>query len=197
RDINYDPTKGWFMSQRFAWYGLIPGLEKEFFLRSETKLEGYFTFFDIPITERWHFKLVGAAYSGLSVVLPVPNSLFSNSNKLYIDGMFNGRGWTNIYNSVRGKIMWSNRFELHIPLVPNILGLSGFFDAAVVKKEPHQLFSDLHLEDFYFSFGPGIRFLLPQFPLHLLFATTFKYDGTKVNWNGVFQFVLSFNLTNR
>ena len=32
RDINYDPSKGWFMSQRFSWHGLIPYYEKEFFL---------------------------------------------------------------------------------------------------------------------------------------------------------------------
>ena len=28
RDINYDPSKGWFMSQRFSWHGLIPYYEK-------------------------------------------------------------------------------------------------------------------------------------------------------------------------
>ena len=41
RDINYDPTKGWFFSERLAWYGLIPEVEKEFYLRSDTKLESY------------------------------------------------------------------------------------------------------------------------------------------------------------
>ena len=46
RDINYDPTKGWFASERLAWYGLIPGVETEFFLRSDTKLEGYFKLFE-------------------------------------------------------------------------------------------------------------------------------------------------------
>ena len=64
RDISYDPSKGWFASERLTWYGLIPGLEKEFFLKSETKLEGYLTLFDVPLTEDFNLKGVLAAYTG-------------------------------------------------------------------------------------------------------------------------------------
>ena len=199
RDISYDPSRGWFVSQRIGWYGLIPGLEKEFFLKSDTKLEGYFTLFNIPITKAWSLKAVFAAYTGLTAIFPVPGTLLGDSNKAYIDGMFNGRGWTSIYNKVRGKAMLSNRVELRIPIFPNIVGVDGFFDAAAVTTDVKTMFNSLSVNDFYFSFGPGLRFLLPQFPLHLLYAWTFKHSDAK-GWyfndpNGVF--VLSFNITNR
>ena len=199
RNISYDPSRGWFVSQRLGWYGLIPGLEKEFFLKSDTKLEGYFTLFNIPITKAWSLKAVFAAYTGLTAIFPIPGTLLGDSNKAYIDGMFNGRGWTSIYNKVRGKAMLSNRVELRIPIFPNIVGVDGFFDAAAVTTDVKTMFNSLSVNDFYFSFGPGLRFLLPQFPLHLLYAWTFKYSDAK-GWyfndpNGVF--VLSFNITNR
>jgi outer membrane protein insertion porin family len=198
RDINYDPTKGWFTSERIAWYGLIPGVEKEFFLRSDTKLEGYLTLFNIPFGDKWSFKGVLAAYTGFSAIFPIPGSLLGDSNKVYIDGMFNARGWTSIYNSTRGKAMLSNRLELRIPLVPNVIGIDGFFDAAAVKSDVSSMFNSLSLSDFYYSVGPGIRFLLPQFPLHLLFANTFRYtESDGFYWVKNWQFVLSFNITNK
>jgi outer membrane protein insertion porin family len=198
RDINYDPSKGWFTSERVAWYGLIPGLEKEFFFRSDTKLEGYLTLFNIPFGEKWALKGVLAAYTGFSAIFPVPGSLLGDSNKVYIDGMFNARGWTDIYNSTRGKAMLSNRLEFRIPLVPNVIGIDAFFDAAAVKSDVSSMCTDLSLSDFYCSVGPGVRFLLPQFPLHLLFANTFRYNDSKgFYWVNNWQFVLSFNITNK
>ncbi|MBQ9631271.1 MAG: outer membrane protein assembly factor BamA [Treponema sp.] len=195
RDINYDPSKGWFLSERLAWFGLIPGLEREFFLRSDTKLEGYVTLFNIPIKERWAFKAVLAAYTGITAIVPVPGSSFTDSSKVYVDGMFNGRGWGEVSeNEKRGKFMLSNRLELRLPVVPNILGLTGFFDMVALKTD-----QKLSKDDLYFSFGPGLRILLPQFPLHLLWAWTFKHDGF-YGGNGKparGQFVLSFNMINR
>ncbi|WP_407426161.1 outer membrane protein assembly factor BamA [Treponema sp.] len=206
RDINYDPSKGWFASQRFTWYGLTP-IETEFFLRTDTKLEKYFTLLKFPVTETWDFKLVLMGYSGLSMQFPKTGSSIGDSSRLYIDGMFNGRGWTSIYNKVRGKAMWSNIIELRMPVVPGVLALDLFADAAVVKEEPYML-GDLQKEDFFFSCGPGIRFTIPQFPLRLLFANTGKYGSTsssdkygagdgKWHWDKNWKFVLSFNITNK
>lgn len=198
RDINYDPSTGWFASERAAWYGLIPGVEHEFYFRTDTKLEAYLKVCDIPLFNNyWNFKVVLAAYTGLSAVVPIPGSLFGDSSKVYIDGMFNGRGWTNIYNDARGKAMLSNRLEVRIPLFQGVIGLDGFFDAVAVKDEPEQIFNGLSVEDFYFSFGPGLRFLVPQFPLHLLFANKFRIKDGEVEWDSKWQFVLSFNVTNR
>ena len=196
RDINYDPSKGWFASQRLTWYGLTP-LETEFFLRTDTKFEKYFTLFKLPVTETWDFKLIFMAYSGLSMQFPKPGTGIGDSSRLYIDGMFNARGWTSIYNKVRGKAMWSNIIELRVPVVPGILALDFFGDAAVITREPYQL-QNITLSDFYCSTGPGIRFSIPQFPLRLLFANTFKFDEDKnVKWDRNWKFVLSFNIPNQ
>ncbi len=197
RDINYDPTRGWFASQRLTWYGLTP-IETEFFLRSDTKLEKYFTLLNIPVTESWNWKMVFAAYSGLSLEVPTPGTGIGNTSKLYIDGMFNARGWTNIYNKHRGRALWSNILELRMPIVPGVLAIDWFGDAAAIKDSPYSMFNDLDITDFYFSTGPGLRFSIPQFPLRLLFANTFKMDKDyNVEWDNKWKFVLSFNITNK
>ena len=198
RDINYDPSKGWFFNQRLAWYGLIPVLEKEFYLRTDTKLEGYLTLFDIPIANGyWNLKAVLAGYVGLSCLFPVPGTLFSSSSQVYVDGMFNGRGWDSVSTTARGKSMLSARAELRIPIFTGMLGLDGFFDAVSVTSTVSDMFEDWSNQAWYFSFGPGLRFLMPQFPLHLLFANTFKYSDGSVSWQDTMKFVLSFNVTNK
>ena len=197
RDVNYDPSKGWFASQRLTWYGLTP-IETEFFLRSDTKLEKYFTLFNLPITESWNWKMVFAAYSGLSLEFPTPDSGIGNTSKLYIDGMFNARGWTSIYNKHRGRALWSNILELRMPVVPGVLAIDWFGDAAAIKESPYEMFNNLSVTDFYFSTGPGLRFSIPQFPLRLLFANTFKMDKDyNIEWDNKWKFVLSFNITNK
>jgi outer membrane protein insertion porin family len=194
RDLSYDPSKGWFMSQRFSWHGLVPYYEKEFFLKSDTKLEGYFKLFDLPVTEKWSFKMVFAAYTGITSIIPC--SEVSDGNKAYIDGMINGRGWTEVYKETKGMFMLSNRLELRMPIVPGIVGIDGFWDAIAVKPKLHDL-SSLSMNDFYFSFGPGIRFLLPQLPLHLVFAWRYRViEGVPKFAYNPFQFVLSFNIVN-
>lgn len=195
RDVSYYPTKGWFTSQNFTWYGLIPGLEKEFFLRTDTKLEGYLKLMDIPFTDDYSLKLILSGYSGISVLFPTASGI-TDSHKLYIDGMFNGRGWKENYKVNKGQVLISNKLELRLPIVPGIIGVDAFFDAAAIKSSFQDL-SSLSINDFYFSFGPGVRFLHPQFPLHLLFAWKFKTtDGVPSFDTNPFQFVLSFNITN-
>ena len=204
RDINYDPSKGWFASERLTWNGLIPKLESEFFLRSETKLEAYLTLFDFKLTDSYNLKSVLSVYTGFSNVFQASDFLGEGS-MLSIDGMFVGRGWSDLYYKVRGKSMLANNIELRIPFVPGYIGGDLFFDSVAVKKDIGSMFSDLSINDFYFSFGPGIKFLIPQFPLHLLFAWKFKCENGQIKWADQllenpgkrFQFVLSFNIVNR
>ena len=204
RDISYDPGKGWFASQKFVFNGLVPVLEKEFFLSSETKLEGYFTMFDFTKDSNNPFKGIFAAYTGLTMLFPINNSIISDSNKPYIDGMLTGRGWAELYRSAdtKGKILWNTQIELRFPLVAGVLGVDLFHDAVAVKPEVGQMFTNLSLNDFYFSMGPGIRFLLQQFPLHFMFTWRYQIIDGKVVWGGKngynpYQFVLSFNIVNR
>ena len=150
---------------------------------------------DIPFTDDYSLKLILSGYSGISVLFPTASGI-TDSHKLYIDGMFNGRGWTENYKVNKGQVLISNKLELRLPIVPGIIGVDAFFDAAAIKSSFQDL-SSLSINDFYFSFGPGVRFLHPQFPLHLLFAWKFKTtDGVPSFDSNPFQFVLSFNITN-
>ncbi len=195
RNINFDPSAGWFGSQRLAWIGLTPW-ETEYFLKSDTKLEKYFTLLNFAVTENYTFKLVLEGYTGLTVELPAPGTAIGRSSLLYVDGMFNGRGWTNIYNDYRGQAMWSSNIELRAPLVPGVLAVDWFTDAVAICSEIDGL-KNLKTEDFFFSTGPGIRFCIPQFPLRLLFANTFKVIDSQVEWKNQWKFVLSFNIINK
>ncbi len=200
RNINYDPSEGWFASQRFGWYGLIPVLEKEFFLKSDTKAEYYHTLFDVPLSESFNLKGIFAAYTGLTILVPAGNSTITDSNRLYIDGMFNGRGWTELYRnaSLKGLAMWSSNIELRVPVVPGVLGVDLFHDVVTVKPTIGSMFTSLKLDDFYCSFGPGLKFLIPQLPLHLLFTFRYKFENNIPKFDKQpFQFVLSFNLVNK
>jgi outer membrane protein insertion porin family len=77
----------------------------------------------------------------------------------------------------------------------------------VVKYNQGDLFTNVTVDDFLFSFGPGLRFSMPQFPLRLLFSFAFKSENGEIKWlnsSGVLNatspqpvFVLSFNLPNR
>ena len=144
RDVNYDPSTGWFINERVAWYGLIPGLEQEFYFRTDTKLESYLKLFDIPLFNNfWNFKAVLACFTQFTGIFPVPGSLFGDSSKVYIDGMFNARGWTSIYNDqkARGKSMFSNRIELRIPIFQGVIGLDAFFDACAATDTVENMFT--------------------------------------------------------
>jgi len=199
RDFVYDPSKGWFLSQQFSFFGIFPKIESEYFFRSETKGELYFTLLDYPVAESWHLKFVLAFYSGFSFQIPTVGNSISRLNKLTIDGMFNGRGWYNAGGAGQGDVMQSNWIEFRMPLAQGIISFDFFFDAIATKSDLKSLKS-LSINDYYFSFGPGIRFTLPQFPLRLMFANTFRSNNGKPYWgNGKgadWKFVLSFNIPN-
>ena len=217
RNIAYDPSTGWFASQRITWYGLFKeGFfpfaenwgEEEFYLRTDTKLERYFTLLNIPVTEKWSFKAVLMGYTWFAFQFEALDSTIKKNSRLYIDGMFNGKGWT-IYNADegRGRMMWTNSIELRIPIVPGMMSIDAWFDAVAIADYPYN-FSSLTEEDWYFSFGPSLRFTIPQFPLRLIFANPFRIiDGNVVftdqdgdgdyDWTSNWHFVLSFNITNR
>lgn len=199
RDIFYDASKGWFASQRLSWTGLIPSIETEFFLRSDSKFEFYFTLLDAPVTDIWNLKFVFFAYTGLSFLTPTTNTAISNDSKLLVDGMFNGRGWNNARDN-RGNALWSTNLELRFPVAPGMLSLDAFYDIAVVKDTLKDLTS-LSQDDFYYSFGAGLRISVPQFPLKFLWGFPYKYENGNFQWKNNTQFpvefILSFNLINR
>ncbi|MCQ2981478.1 MAG: outer membrane protein assembly factor BamA [Treponemataceae bacterium] len=195
RDIYYDPSKGWFASQKLAFTGLLPN-ESDYFLRSDTKIEGYLPICNIPIGDSFDFKLTLAGFSSLTNLTPFFGDEISHSSTLFIDGMFNGRGWSTLAGT-RGHTMWSNSVELRSPIVAGMVAADFYFDAVVLKDDMQALLNNTSLEDFYFSYGPGIRFSIQQFPLRLLFANTFQIKDGNIEMEKKGAFTLSFNIANR
>ena len=200
RDINYDPSSGWFFSEQVTFTGLFPKIEDEYFFRSETKAEAYLQLLDYPISDSWNLKFVLALYSGFAFQIPLPNSAISESNKLAVDGMFTGRGWLGLGPAGRGDFLLNHWIELRWPLWPGILALDLFADAAAIKPKLTDA-KALTLNDYYFSFGPGLRILIPNFPLRLMVADTFKAKNGQIIWGdgskkSSWQFVLSFTVLN-
>jgi outer membrane protein insertion porin family len=216
RDLFYDPSRGYYASQRFGFYGLFP-LEQEHYIRSDTKAEYFLTLFNIPVTDTWSFKMVLALHSGISLIFPqfgMQDPKVEDTNKLSIDGMFIGRGWTEERIRSRGFALWENWAEFRIPLVPSLITLDLFFDADMVpnlssqlgtgEKTPAEFFNH-SIEDWRFGFGGGFRFTIPQFPLRFLFVKRFRVLDGAFQWEpgnmfrrgntGGIDFVISFALT--
>ncbi|MDR2404623.1 MAG: outer membrane protein assembly factor BamA [Spirochaetaceae bacterium] len=183
RDIYYDPSKGYYGIQRLGFYGLFP-FEREHYIKTETKAEWFITLFSLPITETYSLKAVFGVHSGLSFIVREPGYSavrIESANMLSVDGMFVGRGWTD-KRSDRGLALWENWAELRFPIAPGLLALDMFFDAAAKKNTPADFFLNFQPEDMLYSFGGGIRFSIPQFPLRFLLAKRFKVENGAFQW---------------
>jgi len=191
RDIFYDPSRGYYLYERFGVYGILKN-EREHYLRSDTKAQYYLTLFNVPVTDNWRFKGVLAMHAGLSGIFDqkqpgkpgvVPD--MEDANKLAIDGMFVGRGWSEY--SQKGLLLFDAWVELRFPLITGILALDLFFDVAALETEQGYYFyknsagkSNFPQENFRFSFGGGLRFTMPQFPLRLSLVKCFKIEDNEV-----------------
>jgi outer membrane protein insertion porin family len=200
RDVYYDPSRGYYGIQRFGYYGIFD-YERERYLKSDTKAEFFLTLLNLPVTDNYSFKAVFGVHSGLSFILPqfgFDHPEIENTNKLVIDGMFNARGWTD-QRLNRGLALLENWAEIRMPIVPGILSLDWFFDAAVVKETPESFFNKLSIEDMRFSLGGGLRFAISQFPFRFIFAKRFHVVDGAVEWvdgnMGNLDFVISFALS--
>jgi outer membrane protein insertion porin family len=188
RDIYYDPSKGYYAYERFGIYGILGkdgrgiDMEREYYLRNDIKAEYYYTLFNLPVTEKWSLKSVLAVHSGLSFLFKQPGRnpgsltpAIEESNQLSVDGMFVGRGWSSEYR-YKGLLLWDNWVELRFPLIPGLLAWDFFFDAAGVESVQGYYFSrgNFTIDNMRFSFGGGLRFTMPQFPLRFSLAKRFR-----------------------
>jgi outer membrane protein insertion porin family len=199
RDIYYDPSRGYYGIQRLGYYGILP-LEREHYVRSDTKAETFFTLLNLPITDTYSFKTVFGIHSGLSFILPQPGWDYpeiDEANQLSVDGMFTGRGWSG-ERANRGNVLWENWAELRFPILPGMISFDLFFDMAAMKDTPYNFFHTFVAEDLRFSFGFGPRISIPQFPIKLQFARCFRIENGNVVWKpgaiGLFDLVVSFTL---
>ncbi|MDX9897947.1 MAG: outer membrane protein assembly factor BamA [Spirochaetia bacterium] len=206
-DLWYDPSNGYYASQRLGLTGWFNG-ELNQFIRSDTRLDAYVTLFNIPFSAAYNLKGVLGAHSKFSTIVKQPwrdGIAVSDSKMLSIDGTFVGRGWSSL-SGYSGSSLWDNWLELRLPVVPSILSLDGFISAALVGGETGILDvaslstggaaydnGAMKLGDFAFSTGVGLRFIIIQFPFRVYFAKQFVYDeGTGFKFTDKdWQFVLS------
>ena len=201
RDIYYDPSSGYYLLNRFGIYGLFGKSEREHYLRNDARAEYYITLFNIPVGEKWAFKTVLAFHTGLSLIFNQPGRGVNNhnipfrvedANKLSIDGMFIGRGWSSEYR-IKGYALWENWAELRIPLVQGLLAFDFFFDAAGVETRQGHYFGkyidgsgklqrNFTIDNMRFSFGGGLRFTMPQFPFRFSLAKRFRTEDGVFIW---------------
>ena len=187
RDITYSPSNGYYLREDLTLAGgFLFGTSQ--FINTTTTLESYLTLWNLPVSDSWSWKMVLAAHSALSVLLPqfwVPGSVSGNGNpyvpnaidQLYVDGMLVGRGWPR----TAGQALWDSWLELRMPISAQIVWFDMFLEGASLW----QSYSDVNLGDinnFDFSFGGGIRFVIPQFPIRLYLAKRFQIVNGQVEW---------------
>ena len=190
RDIYYDPTNGYYLYERMGIYGLLGDLEREHYIRSDSRAEYYLTLFNLPVTEKWSFRGILALHTGLSFVFKQPGRDQDNAtptveeaNKLAVDGMFVGRGWSSEYRN-KGLTLWESWAEIRLPIVYGLLAWDFFFDAAGVEtiQGLYMRKDNFTIENMRFSFGAGLRFTLPQFPFRFSLAKRFRVLDDQVHW---------------
>ena len=206
-DYWYNPSSGYYAGQRLTLTGVLP-IERQHYLKSETKLEAYHTLFKIPLSETWNFKWVLMAHTGFQSLFGQPWYPFKvTKDWISLDGTFNARGWDELYGA-KGVMLWENSLELRMPIVEQMLWLDLFVDAGAMKTEtgmldmtlatpaaiPNTGFSSLGWSNMAFSTGAGLRFTIPQFPFRFYFVKRFSFDGVNIDWKTKgwdFDFVLS------
>ena len=189
RDIFYDPSRGYYLYERMGFFGIFD-IENEHYIRSDTKVEAFFTLFNIPVSENWSFKGVLGLHSALSFIFNQPGRklLVESGNRLAVDGMFIGRGWSREYQ-YKGLLLLDNWIELRFPLVYGILAFDLFYDIAGVETTEGYYFGKGNFTpgNLRFSLGGGFRFTLPQFPFRLSLAKRYKYVNNNDKWEVEWQ----------
>jgi outer membrane protein insertion porin family len=207
-DYWYNPSRGYYVGQRFTVTGFLP-IERQHYMKTDTRLDAYTTLFSLPITDNWKFKLILMGHAGYQALLAQPWSEFAvTKDWVSLDGTFNIRGWDNLLGS-KGTALWENSLELRMPIVEQALWMDLFLDSGVMKTQTGLMdmtraipsadasrpgFPDISWDNLAFSTGLGFRFVIPQFPFRFYFAKRFTFDGTSFDWKteGMdFDFVLS------
>ncbi len=184
RDYFLNPSTGFYLAQGITFALGLP-LGRREYVRTDSTAEGFLTLVNWQASENWSLRLVLAAHSSLHFILPEiwnwgpdGKALTITNDRLYIDGWNIARGWDLEKNLFA---LWDNRLELRMPIVQQLLWGVFFFDAVAGYEKASDI-KNMVLDDFLFSFGGGIRFSIPQFPIRLYLAKRFKSTGGEWSW---------------
>jgi outer membrane protein insertion porin family len=197
-DLSYNPSRGFYASERLTWAGFPDPWEAQQYFKTESRLEAYATLFNIPVFEKWNWKMVLGAHSSYSTLgaWPGMSEPQVTTDWLSLDGTFNARGWTELLG-FEGVGMWENWVELRMPILEQYIWIDGFYDAAALltqgglvdmslanptADDTRPSFANLGWNNMAMSVGFGFRFSIQQFPFRFYFAWRFLFDGSKINW---------------
>ncbi len=180
RDYFLNPSKGFYLAQGVTFAAGFP-LGRREYIRTDSTAEGFLTLVNWQATENWKLRLILAAHSSLHFILPQlwnDTALTITNDRLYIDGWNIARGWPLERDLFA---LWDNRLELRVPISEQLLWGVFFFDAVAGYDQASGI-RNMGLDDFLFSFGAGIRFSIPQFPIRLYLAKRFKTVDGQAQW---------------
>ena len=185
RDLRFSPSTGGLARQEVRFFGGPLGGRRHY-IRTDTRLEQFFTLWDRPVFENWNWKGVLAAHTSLGVQFPTfyrwdDGDLFEPAGAaVRIDGATTARGWP----SAAGQARWNNWLELRQPLAEDIVWFDTFADAVALYDERSDIL-ETQVQDFRFTLGAGFRFTIPQFPIRLYLGKRFEIDDDgQVDWQG-------------
>ena len=183
-----NPSSGYYLAQVLTLTGGFLFGDRHY-IRSDSRGELHLTLFDVPVSEAWNFKFVLGIQSLFSLILPQfyipeefadnPQPVASSQDLLYLDGVFFGRGWP---RELDGEALWDSIVELKMPLAEQIIWLDLFFEAAALWQDVDSITGTTLEENLRFTFGGGIRFTIPQFPIRLYLAKRFRVRNGVVEW---------------
>ncbi|AAX17291.1 outer membrane protein assembly factor BamA [Borrelia hermsii] len=193
-------NNGFLLKQQFDFFGGFL-LGQSHFSKSTTTFERYFSLLGYQDVFTPYFDLILTLRSVYSNVLPPlgngfeievqPHHLIVISENFMI-----ARGWgtlSNIYSS------FVNTLQISMPLIKNILVWDILFlDMASYSLEGQENSLFVPFSNFIFSWGFGIRSVLPQMPLSFVIAYPFYFSNEGVNryynYSGGFKFFLAIDM---
>jgi len=190
RDLIFNPTKGFILSEKITFAGILPASRREH-IKSVTRFNFNQLLFSVPVNdEGGTFQSTLYFNSAFQALLEKPwtdKTVDRQRDGFFIDGMFIARGWKP-YSGYR--YLWDNTLQFIFPIVPNVLAFDIFLDAVgawVVKDskfENSNALLKMHVNDWRFSLGGGFRFANPQFPIGIYLVKKFRWDIDKnIDWN--------------
>lgn len=200
RDFIYNPEMGTLLGGIYTITGgFLSGAVH--YTRLALKAEGNYRLFRLPLVDWYTFRVVARARSVMSFVMnplgPPFEVVAQPKHLLFIDGMTAGRGWRPTVNLQNGFAAWTNSFELRLPAVENFLWFDIYLDSFVFRQQGISLFP-IETQDWYFSYGFGLRITNPQLPLGFYLGKPFRLgeDGNLI-WekgDGIFGSDIDFRL---
>ncbi len=189
RDLQFDPTKGFLLSETITFAGVLETLSSRNYIKSVTQFNWHLLLFDIPVGKKaGRFRSVFSIESAFNAIVykpwldPVGN--IAETNGFFVDGMFIARGWP-ISTGEYYRYLWDNTIQFKFPIVPNILSFDIFLDAVGAWQNPSGDISALNNwsgNDWRFSLGAGLRFANPQFPIGIYLVKRFQWKDNVFTW---------------